>query len=110
MTPGKKNIALNNDEIILRKILVEVAAKGEMLYYSDLTIENDDFHMNKLSKMLSRISRYEMNEDRPFLCAIVIAKSTGYPGVGFYELCHTLNISKSPEALQKECFSYWGRG
>ena len=109
MENSKTNIVLSSEELALRNKLTEAASNRQKLYYSDLVAENSPSLMENLSKMLSRISRYERGEDRPFLCAIAVSKNTGYPGVGFYELCHTLNISKALEVLQEECFEYWSR-
>lgn len=109
MTARKNKIILDTEALEIREKLIEAASKGEILTYSDLASDDDDRHMNKLSKTLAKISCHERNEDRPFLCAIVVQKETGTPGAGFFLLCADLGIDKSIEELQKECFEYWGK-
>ena len=109
MTARKNKIILDSEALEMREKLIEAASKGEKLFYSDLASDDDDRHMNKLSKILAKISCYEKNEERPFLCAIVVQKETGYPGTGFFMLCLDLGIDKEIEELQKECFEYWGK-
>ncbi|PXV61240.1 hypothetical protein CLV62_12573 [Dysgonomonas alginatilytica] len=109
MTASKKNkIILDSEALEIRKKLIEAASKGETLTYSDLVSDDDDRHMGKLSKTLARISCYERNEDRPFLCALVVQKATGVPSTGFFMLCDDLGIDHDLEDLQRECFEYWG--
>ena len=110
MTASKKNkIILDNEAQEIRERLIEAASQRKILTYSDLVSDDDDRHMNKLSKTLAKISCFERNEDRPFLCAIVVQKETGYPGTGFFVLCADLGIDKEVEELQEECFVYWER-
>ncbi len=107
MTAWKNKIILDSEALEIREKLIEAASKGEELFYSDLIIDHDDRHMNKLGKIPAKISCYEKNDNRPFLCAIVVQKNTGYPGTGFLTLCLDLGVDKEIEELQKECFEYW---
>jgi len=110
MTASKKNkIILDSEAQEIRLKLIEAASQGVKLKYGDLELEQDSKQMTRLNKMLAKISCFERNEGRPFLCAIVVQKDSGYPGEGFYELCEMLNIEDGLEDLQKECFEYWGR-
>ena len=108
MTAPKKNkIILDKEAQDIRERLIEAASQRKILTYSDLVSDDDDRHMNKLSKTLAKISCFERNEDRPFLCAIVVQKETGFPGTGFFMLCADLGIDTDFKTLQEECFEYW---
>ena len=99
-----KEIVLNSEEQNLRDVLINAASKGETLFYSDLISETNDYLIGRLTKMLERISHIEFDQEKTFLCALLINKSSRLPGAGFYELCANLKIEKSVEELQQECF------
>lgn len=109
METAKK--ALTDEAIAIRQKLIEAAAKGNKLFYSDLAIAGDDRHMNKLSIVLSKISRYEWKNGRPLLSSIVVNKeddkSKALPGAGFFILCADLRTNDTLDELQSACFSFW---
>ena len=60
MTAPKKNkIILNSEAQEIREKLIEVASQRKIFTYSDLVSDDDDRHMNKLSKTLAKISCFE---------------------------------------------------
>jgi hypothetical protein len=109
MTAPKKNkIILDKEAQETRKRLIKAASQRKIFTYSDLVSNDDDRHMNKLSKTLAKISCFERNEERPFMCDIVVLKKRGYSGTRFFVLCADLGINKNIEELQEECFEYLG--
>lgn len=97
-TPKKNEIILDSEAQEIQKKLIEAASQRKILIYSYLASDNDDHHMNKLSKILAKISGFERNENSPFLCAVVVQKETSFPRA---ELFADFKV------LQKECFKYW---
>lgn len=102
-----KRIVLNNEEKELRDFLVDAASKGRKVFYSELVDDTNDYQIERLTKMLEKISRIEHDQKRPFLCALVITKRYENPGSGFFVLCKDMDIKKSVDVLQQECFDYW---
>jgi hypothetical protein len=109
MKTSKK--VLDNEAIVIRQKLIEAAAKGEKLFYTDLAIVGDDRHMNKLSDVLSKISRYEWKNSRPLLSSIIVNKGDdkdkALPGARFFMLCADLRTKDTLEGLQSACFAFW---
>lgn len=103
-------IILSQEELELKDKLVEAASKRATLFYGELIEKVDPYNIGILSAKLDRITGVELNEGRPMLCAIVINKSTGLPGEGFWELCDTLGVEdESWEDIRDKCFDYWGK-
>ena len=110
MTASKETkILLDSEAEAIREKLIDAASKGVILNYSDIQLEQDSKQMTRLKSILTKVSCFERNEGRPFLCAIVVQKESNHPGDGFYELCEVLEIKKDLADLQKECFEYWGK-
>lgn len=109
METSKK--VLDDEAIAIRQQLIEAAIKGDKLFYSDLAIAGDDRHMNKLSTILSKISRYEWKNGRPLLSAIVVNKEDdkdkALPGAEFFILCADLRTKDTLDELQSACFAFW---
>ena len=74
---------LTLEEKLIREYLIEVAKKNEYAYYSDLCDEirkrcgtildmSIPEHRGRIGKMLGHISRYENEEGRPMLSALVV--------------------------------------
>ena len=91
----------------IRQKLIESASNEKKLYYNDIAILGDDRHMNGLSDILSKISRYEHKNGRPLLSAIVVQKESNLPGIGFFLLCDSLRTIQSLEEMQSDCFAFW---
>lgn len=100
-------IELTEQELTIRKQLIQAASEGKALYYSDVMEEEDTSFIYSLGTILERITRYDIENKQPILASIVILKSTGLPSEGFFELCDTLDIDARLSNLQKECFEYW---
>lgn len=94
---------LTQEEKLIREYLIEIAKKNEYTVYSDLcdvikkrcgTILDMSIpeHRGRIGKMLGHISRYENEEGRPMLSALVITESTGKPGAGFFGLAEDLGL------------------
>lgn len=100
-------IILSHEELELKDKLIEVASKRATLFYDELIEKADSSNIGILTAKLDRITEIELNEDRPMLCTIVINKSTGLPGEGFWELCDTLGVEgESREDIRNKCFDY----
>jgi len=107
MDASKK--VLDSLALDIRQKLIESASNKRKLYYSDIAIVGDDRHMNGLSDILSKISRYEHKNGRPLLSAIVVQKESDLPGTGFFLLCDSLKTTQSLEEMQSDCFDFWGK-
>jgi hypothetical protein len=99
--------ALDSETLDIRQKLIEAAADRKRLYYSDISLLGDDRHMNALSDILSKISRYEYKNGRPVLSSIVVQKESDLPGAGFYLLCDSLKTTQKLEEMQSFCFDFW---
>lgn len=60
-------------------------------------------HRKDMGVVLGDISRYEHQEGRPLLSAIVVFKGTYDQGKGFYRLCYTLGIGDAGK-LERDLF------
>lgn len=94
---------LTQEEKLIREYLIEIAKKNEYTVYSELCDEiwnrcgtkldmSIPEHRGRIGSMLGHISRYENEEGRPMLSALVITESTGKPGSGFYKLAEDLGL------------------
>ncbi len=70
-------------------------AKDIELVFSPEEFEIDK--RNKLGNLLGIVSRFEHENRRPMLSAIVIAKDTKRPGNGFFELARELKVLKKED-------------
>lgn len=111
----------------VRKYLIEHVAriKGATIGYqvlSDqcqlgLNMRASEYDRAEIGRILGEISTFEHNQDRPLLSSLVVNKSTGYEGDGFYKLCEelgygdwqTLRRKRNFDQEQKErCWEFWG--
>lgn len=70
------------------RVLQQVAARAETVSYSEFgrLLENPLHHRNPaLYELLRDICYREHEAGRPNLCALVVRKSDGMPGKGFFE-------------------------
>ena len=78
---------------IISKALVEVAKDEDCVYYGDIApligVSPRSIEMNAV---LERISRRKHGAGRPLLTAVVIKKTTGMPGNGFFNLARNLGL------------------
>lgn len=100
-------ITLTDKDTAIREKLIEAASEGKKVYYSDL-IEGDASLVRSLGAILENITRYDIENKQPILTSIVVAKSTGLPNEGFFEMCDTLGIDAYLSDLQEDCFEWWG--
>lgn len=70
---------------------------------------------NQLGPLLDQVNRDEYANGRPLLSAVVVGKSTGYPGIGFFKCVQELlgitvtdNLKYWKEELQR-VQEYWSR-
>lgn len=106
---------------IVYKKLKELANESKTIKYSELNEECGmglDFNLAKdraeLGEILGEISRFENDQKRPMLSAIVISKDKLGPAFGFYNLADELGMRKKGETDQQlffrqlnECFKVW---
>jgi hypothetical protein len=103
-----KNNSLEDVATIHKKI-IEFASKSTLICYSDLVpdVLCDNRRMNRLSKVLTQISKLEWEDKKLLLSSIVVLKGTRTPSSGYFELCNQLNASTNYEEMQQKCFEYW---
>lgn len=99
-------ITLTYKETAIKEKLIKAASEGKKVYYSDL-IEGDASIVRSLGAILEKITRYDIENKQPILASIVVAKSTGLPNEGFFEMCDSLDIDARLSDMQRECFEYW---
>ncbi|MBB4034125.1 hypothetical protein GGR21_000010 [Dysgonomonas hofstadii] len=94
MESSKEIIELRPREKKIRLKLIEFAAAKRTIAYQPLSyIANLGLemqyneHVNELSDYLDRISKFELQEGRPLLSAIVINSILKRQGDGFFRLC-----------------------
>lgn len=111
----------------VRKYLIEQVArrKGATIGYQvlcdqcqlGLNMQASEFDRAEIGKILGEISTFEHTNQRPLLSSLVVNKSTGYEGDGFYKLCEELGFGdgqklrnrKNFDQDQKEkCWDFWG--
>lgn len=109
-----KVVLIGKDEIEIREKLIIAAGSNKTLFYSDLRLEKDSRQMTRLIKILNRIGKYEIQNGRPPLCAIVVRKKAvkgkRTPGKGFENLCveNGLPIYEGyDEDYKNKCFEEW---
>lgn len=77
--------------------LKETARKGGIVHYSDIAplVKLDMANpadRNEIGKILGDISLEEHEEGRPLLSVVVVSKSSGMPGQGFFDLAKELGL------------------
>lgn len=94
MESSKEIIELRPREKKIRLKLIEFAAAKRTIAYQSLSyIANLGLdmqyneHVNELAEYLDRISKFELQEGRPLLSAIVINSTLKRQGDGFFKLC-----------------------
>lgn len=111
----------------VRKYLIkEVASrKGATIGYQvlcdqcqlGLNMQASEFDRAEIGRILGEISTFEHENERPLLSSLVVNKSTGYEGDGFYKLCEELgfgawqklrNTKKFDQEQKDRCWDFWG--
>lgn len=93
----------------IRNKLIQVARKGEVIFYLELGIGRGQ----AAGKILGEICEYEYSQGRPLLSAIVVNKATGMPSEGFWGLSaipRNLTDRQRPVFWAKELvkvINYW---
>jgi hypothetical protein len=77
--------------------LVEVARRADIILYSELAptagLSTTNPHFASLmAEVLDEINLFELKAGRPLLSAVVVAKETGMPGAGFFNLPRKLGL------------------
>ncbi len=94
----------------LTDVLVPVARRGTTVTYSEavsnlstvhLTGDSTAFHV-----LLGDVSRASFDAGAPLLSAVVVAKDSGQPGGGFYDLARELGFDVPDEPAAESMF--WG--
>ncbi len=115
-TYGYSIIAWNEAREEMRHILIKRAKLGGTIRYSELTeqIATIDIKPESaaLARMLGDISRAEDAAGRGMLSVIVVQKSSGQPGPGFFELAKELGRDTSDTLKcsvdeSKKVHAYW---
>ena len=92
----------------LTDVLVPVARRGTTVTYSDavsnlstvhLTADSTAFHV-----LLGDVSRASFDAGAPLLSAVVVAKDSGQPGGGFYDLTRQLGFDVPDERVAESMF------
>lgn len=82
---------------VIYKKLKKIAREKSVIYYSKLgqminLDMNNPADRNRIAKILDEINRHEVKQyGRPMLSAVVIKKSTGMPGEGFFKCAKDLD-------------------
>lgn len=106
------------NQVIYEK-LKSIAQEKGVIYYStlgqiiDLDMSNPE-DRNQIAKILDEINRHEvLQHGRPMLSAIVIKKSTGIPGKGFFKCAKELDKYRGDTDYDfwahelTEVYNYW---
>lgn len=74
----------------MREIMVTVARNQGLITYSELCAQLTTaylyYHSPAVTRLLIEIGDAEMKAGRPVLPAVVVSKSTGMPGAGYFKL------------------------
>jgi hypothetical protein len=74
----------------MRQIMVTVARSQHLITYSELCAQLTTaylyYHSPAVTRLLIEIGDAEMKVGRPVLPAVVVSKSTGMPGAGYFKL------------------------
>jgi hypothetical protein len=117
-------ISLTIQEEKLRQSLVTFARNGNTVNYEEamavvqLDVADANDRYNTFGKMLDNINRYEHDNNRPMLTAVVTHKKipgqSSMPGQGFFKVAEMLKKKKSSDedfdfwAMElKRVFDYW---
>lgn len=97
------------DIAAIRERLIELASQSNLICYSDLVpdVLCDSRRMNRLSKVLTQISKMEWEDRKLLLSAIVVLKDTKTPGIGYFEMCAELKAPTDYKDMQQKCFEFW---
>src|SRR3972149_12077786 len=100
------NIIKSGDEQTTNIRYKALANRFQIAY--EYTNERNDFH-----KLLDAINRYEVEQNRPLLSAIVV-NETKMPGKGFFRLARELRLQRPDEdndafaiRARQELFDFW---
>ena len=93
---------------IVHEYLIKIArAKGTTTYQHIGSLlglpDRGDYMSNEVGKIIGEISKYEVKHGRPMLSALVVHKSDGKPGQGFFNFAIALGIF-SPSVMTPEQF------
>lgn len=97
------------------KILIEYAKENKTVYYinlcSQLNYYGYDVSSRNIGDDLGIISEIAVENGYPMLSAIVISKSSSYPGHGFFKLYYELKGKKKDDliAWSNECSEIFER-
>lgn len=103
---------LTKEEKTVRNILINVASKKQLIYYSDLCkTANLRLDMSipadrgKIGEILGHISRYEHENGRPLISSVVVSRSMEQ-GDGFFKLAQELGFGNWKKLKNGKMFEY----
>jgi len=103
---------LTKEEKTVRNILINVASKKQLIYYSDLCkTANLRLDMSipadrgKIGEILGHISRYEHENGRPLISSVVVSRSMEQ-GDGFFKLAEELGFGNWKKLKNGKMFEY----
>lgn len=113
-TSGIDNWQATREDML--RVLRQVAAHGDTVSYSEFgrMLQDPLHHRNPaLYDLLRDICYDERQAGRPNLCALVVRKSDGIPGKGFFEYAamhgdEVLDPVQYWQAQAAECWVYYG--
>lgn len=99
----------------MRQIIIDTAKARQLITYSELTgmlqTASIHYHSHLLTRLLIEIGSAEAAAGRPILPALVIAKQTGRPGLGYFRLAPGETRTEDPflewEAEVQRVYAYW---
>lgn len=101
---------LTKEEETVRNILINIASKKEIIYYSDLCKKanlsldmSNPADRGKIGIILGHISRYEYENERPLLSSVVVTKNMEQ-GDGFFKLAEELGFGNWKKLKNEELF------
>ncbi|MCK4324459.1 MAG: hypothetical protein KAW89_08020 [Armatimonadetes bacterium] len=93
---------MNEKVRIVYKKVKEIARAQDTINYSKLASligldMSEPPERTRIGEILGEISRYEHEEGRPMLSAVVVHAADGFPGKGFFNLARELGVYVGPD-------------
>jgi len=103
---------------MIRPILVRVAKKRDFITYKELQEEMGGPGRGYIGEVLEEVCQREHEQGRPLLSALVVHRTDGLPGNGFWELrvlppsLRNASMEEKIDHWKKEyrkAWEYWGK-
>ena len=105
------------DEAIYQKIISTAETKATVTYQELASVKgltmNNPADRARLANLLGEISRFEHAGGRPMLSVVVVSKTSGMPGQGFFQLARELRVHDAKDDLAffvselNKVYEYW---